>query len=135
VAGRAAAAVAELGKEGVEGKGATRGWRTVRLADAAWRRHHLGSTGHALVVQAQQTRVATKRKVPGSSDGEPPPPRVANIIIIWTDAAAPMPTSPPGNRVRNQVEGPQTPRHSRTSNMLPEAEVVDRDRTEKLLLT
>jgi hypothetical protein len=112
VAGRAAAAVAELGKEGAEGKaprvdGARCALR-MRRGDATISVRH-----DMRYVYGPQTRVATNARCRVPRMGEPPPPRVVSIIIIWTDAAAPMSTSPPGNSMRNEAEGPQTPRHSR----------------------
>ena len=53
-------------------------------------------------VDAQQPRV-TKTQGAGFLGRRAAPPRVASIIMIRTDAAAPMPTSPPGNRVRSEV--------------------------------
>jgi hypothetical protein len=113
VAGRAAVAVAELGKEGTEEKaprvdGARCALR-MRRGDAT-----ISVRQDMRYVYGPQTRVATNARCRVPRMGEPPPPRVASIIIIiWTDAAALMPTSPPGNSMRNEAEGPQTPRHRR----------------------
>jgi hypothetical protein len=66
-------------------------------------------------VDVQQTRVA-KTQGAGFLGRRAAPPRVASIIIIRTDAAAPMPTSPPGNRSRSEVG--RTP-NSATHNRVP----------------